>query len=42
MDSLTDEQRLIKETSSMKRANVFLTSVITSMVLIGVWRPLRT
>ena len=41
-DSLTDEQRAIKRSSSMTRANVFLTSVIMSTVLVLVWKPLRT
>ena len=41
-DSLTEEQRVIKRSSSMTRANVFLTSVIMSTVLVLVWRPLRT
>jgi len=41
-DSLTDEQQAIKRSSSMTRANVFLTSVIMSTVLVLVWKPLRT
>tara|TARA_X000000368_G_scaffold354479_1_gene295991 strand:- start:883 stop:1287 length:405 start_codon:yes stop_codon:yes gene_type:complete len=41
-DSLTEEQQAIKQSSSMARATVFLTSVITSMILVHVWRPLRT
>lgn len=41
-DSLTKEQQVIKRSSSMARANVFLTSVIMSMILVLVWRPLRT
>lgn len=41
-DSLTDEQQAIKRSSSVTRANVFLTSVIMSTVLVLVWKPLRT
>ena len=41
-DSLTEEQQAIKRSSSMTRANVFLTSVIMSTVLVLVWKPLRT
>lgn len=41
-DSLTEEQQAIKRSSSMSRANVFLTSVIMSTVLVLVWTPLRT
>lgn len=41
-DSLTDEQQAIKRYSSMTRANVFLKSVIMSMILVLVWKPLRT
>ena len=41
-DSLTEEQQAIKRSSSMSRANVFLTSVIMSTVLVLVWKPLRT
>lgn len=41
-DSLTDEQQAIKRSSSMTRANMFLTSVIMSTVLVLVWKPLRT
>ena len=41
-DSLTDEQRAIKLSSSITRANVFFTSVIMSTVLVLVWKPLRT
>lgn len=41
-DSLTDEQQAIKRSSSTTRANVFLKSVIMSMILVLVWKPLRT
>ena len=41
-DSLTEEQKAIKRSSSMVRADVFLTSVMMSTVLVLVWRPLRT
>ena len=41
-DSLTEEQQAIKRSSSMTRANVFLTSAIMSTVLVLVWKPLRT
>jgi hypothetical protein len=40
-DSLTDEQQVIKRSSSMSRATVFLTSVVMS-ILVAVWKPLRT
>ena len=41
-DSLTEEQQVIKRSSSAVRANVFLTSVIMSTAMMVVWRPLRT
>jgi hypothetical protein len=40
-DSLTAEQRLIKRTSSARRAQVFFASVVLSAVVVKVWRPLR-
>jgi len=41
-DSLTDDQQVIKRSSSIARASVFLTSVIMSTALVCVWKPLRT
>lgn len=42
MDTLTDEQQRIRQTSSTQRTNVFLISSIMSVALLKLWRPLRT
>ena len=40
-DSLSDDQRQIKNDSAAKRRNIFYTGIVLSTVLFLVWRPFK-